>query len=93
MTQSYFCYCLALVTTLTKAGEVILLTHSPIFCPCVTDPFKKEKKCLVAPLTINKHSQLRRNLAANPSEQHSNVVGLLFLFFFFNKEMKNNLFS
>lgn len=71
-----------------KAGKVILLTPSPIFCPCVTDPFKKgKKKGLVAPLTVNKHSQLRRKFAANPSKQQSIVVGLFFIY----KEMKNNV--
>ena len=84
--QSHFCWCLALATSLTEAEKIILLTHFPVFCPCVTDPSKRAKKDLVAPLTINKHSLLRRNLAASPPEQHSNIVGLFFVY----KEMKNN---
>lgn len=84
VTQSHFCWHLALATHLAEAGKVTLLTHFPMFCPCVTDPSKKTKKDLVAPITINKPSLLRRNLATSPSEQNSNIVCLFFIY----KEMK-----
>lgn len=76
---SHFHWCFALATSLTETGKIILHAYFPIFCPCITYPSTRQKKYSVAPLTISKHSLLKRNLVASPPEQHSNIV-LCFLF-------------
>lgn len=65
-----------LQTSLTEARKIILFFHFPIFCPCVIDPSKRPEKDLVAPLTMNKHSLLSKNLASEGTA----VLWVWFLF-------------